>query len=175
MLTPLPSVWVGSRADSNAEFAVGNERSPFLNLSTLVVYKSSSGVTISRSTMRIELSSAISRFYVELGKISSTGDLGVVRCNKHMSRVNGSLRHETSSVTRGGTPCDFFGLSLANLTVGIRGSPQAEVLYGVDHDSLTHRILRIVRTTVVVADLSLLPGLTRLIVDIVPFVGCNEG
>lgn len=95
-------------------------------------------VTIASSTMRIELSSLVACFNVDLGEISCTSDLNISTRLDKVNRAEGTCRNKSSSMILR-TPSYFVLLTVCNGGIGIGWSPKTKVLGRIDDYRLTHR------------------------------------
>ncbi len=84
--------------------------------------------------MRIQLSSRVTLGNVELGQVTDTSDLDVIRSLYEVRALDGSIRNEAGAIAALETPRDFDSLRLTDhgLWTGLRGSKQAEVVDRVD-------------------------------------------
>lgn len=90
-------------ASTEAEFRVGHEVCPLMQLSKLSECagedKTANRVAIAVCTMGIEFSSGITLGNIDLSEITDAGDLHVVRGLDEVCALNSAVRNETSSIT----------------------------------------------------------------------------
>jgi hypothetical protein len=131
---------ITANASTDAEFSVRDERCPLVVLNTraegVTVEKSTSRVATTVSTTVIEFSSRVTLLDVQLGEVTDTSNLNVVRSLDEVNTLEGSVGDSTSTAARLGAPCNSLMLSIADSAVGVRRCPETEVLSGVDPSSL---------------------------------------
>lgn len=164
---------VGAEASTDTELVVGHEVGPFVVLHVraegVAVEKTTDGVPIRIRPMRIELSSIIPSPDIRLRKVANTGNLDVLVRLHPVHALEGSVRDGAGSTAGFGAPGDTFALGVADDAVGGVGTPDTEVVYGVDPSSLAVRRLARPSPAVVRPELTVL-RLLRQRVDVVSSV-----
>jgi len=99
---------------------------------------SADGVTRAGGAVRVKLSSFVTTGDVNLGEVTSTGDLDKGRGLEEVSAVDGAVGDETGTVTRLHTVSDHDRLVVTDSGsgLGVRGTPETEVLDRVEEDVL---------------------------------------
>jgi len=148
---------VGTCACAEAEFSVGDERSPFVVLEAgakcIPVDETTNRVTVTVSTMGVELASLIAAWDVDVGKLALTSPLDIIGCLDKVNTSESTVGDETTATARSSAPCDLVTLGIAN-GADLGGSPETEVVDGVHPDGLAHAGLRRCGATVINARLT---------------------
>lgn len=97
------------------------------------------GVTRASSTVRVELTALVASLDVNLGEITSTGDLDERGSLEEVSAMDGAIRDQTGAVTGLHTVGDHDCFQVTNSVgaIGLGRTPETEVLDRVDKDVLT--------------------------------------
>jgi hypothetical protein len=142
-------------ASTNTEFVVGDELGPLVELlfvaKDVTENQSSDRITVSLrkyvdnkchiagvngqkayiSTMVVELSTFVSRRNVDLGKVSYTSNLDIIRCFDPMDTSKGSGRDDARPVIAMSAITDLLSFGITN-KIYDRWSPYAEIIYRVE-------------------------------------------
>jgi len=90
--------------------------------------------------MRVKFTASITFRDIQLGQVTCSCDLNKIRCLDEMGAFNGPIRDQAGAITISETPGYFVLLCVTNCRTFTRfwGSPQTEVVYGVDVGVLAH-------------------------------------
>jgi len=142
MLAQFPSAGTTS-AGAEAKFVIRNETGPLVVLQVgsegVAVDEASHGVSITISTMRVEFSSRVTFFNVDLSEVANAGDLDVVRGANEVNTFEGTIGNDTGASSALGTPGDFLTFRVADDAVRVGRGPEAEVVRVIDPGGLAFR------------------------------------
>lgn len=166
VVAPLPGVR-SVVTSTNAELVVRDELSPLFELESLSTdvgeKKTSDRVTVSISSVRVELSSIVASRDVHLGEFTGTSNLNVLLSPGEVNSGEGSFGNQTSSVSSFGAPSDFVTFGISDSSLG-RRTPETEVVYTVDPSGLAVGVGRVsVLAAVVVSVLTVLRLVRRVL------------
>jgi hypothetical protein len=86
--------------------------------------------------MWVHLTSEVTGKNINLSLVDETDDLDVVRSLHELKASESAGWDETGALARLGTPSNHLSFVAANIHAGFRGTPETEVIKGVDEGSL---------------------------------------
>lgn len=131
---------IGTNACSYAEFIVGDELGPLMELLLVSKYisidETADRIAVSISTVIIQFSSFVTSRDVNLGEISDAGDLDIFWCLDKVNSSERSCRHDTSAVCTMRAVSNGLAFNVADRVLN-GWAPKAKVVQRVDPQGLT--------------------------------------
>jgi len=135
---------IRANARTHTELAVRDKAGPFVVLlvraKRVAIDKTTDGVTISSSAMRVQLATFITLHHVDFGEIADTCDLNIVLSANKMNAFEGSVWNDASPPPTLRAPRNFYLLRVTDVANG-RGRPQTKIVGVIHPHSLALRTL----------------------------------